>query len=519
MGEPSPTGTGRPDAAPGLGPLEFGRWIWRQLTSMRTALMLLFLLAIAAIPGSVVPQTGVDSIRAAQWQDQHPKLTPIYDRLGLFDVYGSVWFSAIYLLLMISLVGCILPRCAAYWRAFRAQPPRPPTNLGRLPEHREVEGDQVAQLGRMLGDKGFRVRTGDGWVATEKGYLREAGNLLFHVSLLVVLAGVAIGSLFGYQGGVMVVTGSGFANSLSQYDEFRPGRLFSPERLNPMRFTVDDFRVTFIDKGRSQGMAHKFSADLTWQRTPESPEKSGTIAVNHPLSIDGTDVFLIGHGYAPVITVRDARGEVAWSGPTIFLPEDSTFRSFGVVKVPDILGGDDLGFEGELYPTYATRDKIPFSAYPDAKDPLVSLQVYRGDLGMNAGVPQSVYALDKDGLTGLKRANGKPLRANLGLGQTMTLPDGLGTVTFEKMDRFVKLQISRSPADWLALLGVSLALIGLMASLFIRPRRIWVRLRKLDGRTLTEVAGLDRSSGGDLGADLDDMIDALAPPDTSHERQ
>lgn len=499
--------------APGLSPREFARWIWRQLTSMRIALMLLFLLALAAIPGSVVPQTGVDSVRAAQWQDQHPALTPIYDRLGLFDVYGSVWFSAIYLLLMISLVGCILPRCATYWRAFRAKPPKPPANLGRLPEHRQVEGDHVATATALLRDRGFRIRTGDGWAAAEKGYLREAGNLLFHVSLLVVLAGVAIGSLFGYQGGVMVVTGSGFANSLSQYDEFRPGRLFNPEHLNPMRFTVDDFDVTFIDKGRSQGMAHKFAADMTWQRTPTSAEQTGKISVNHPLSIDGTDVFLIGHGYAPVITVRDAEGEVVWSGSTIFLPEDSSFRSFGVVKVPDISGGEDLGFEGEFYPTYATRDKIPFSAYPDAKDPLVSLQVYRGDLGMNDGVPQSVYALDKDGLVGLKRANGKPFRANMGLGQSVTLPDGLGTVTFEKLDRFVKLQISRSPADRLALLGVSLALLGLMGSLFIRPRRVWARVREVDGRWVTEVAGLDRSSGGDLGADLDEMIGALSAPD------
>ena len=499
------------NAVPGLAPVEFLRWIWRQLTSMRTALLLLFLLAIAAIPGSIVPQENVDSILAGQWQERHPKLTPIYERLGLFDVYGSVWFSAIYILLMVSLVGCILPRCAVYWRAARAQPPSPPRNLARLPEHRSVDGDAVAAVGKALRDQGFRIREGDGWVAGEKGYLREAGNLVFHVSLLIVLAGVAIGSLFGYQGGVMVVTGSGFANSLSQYDEFNPGALFTPDRLNPMRFTVDDFDVTFIDEGRSQGMAHKFSAGLTYQATPTSPEKKTRIQVNKPLKVDGTDVFLIGHGYAPVITVRDSAGEVAWSGPVIFLPEDQSFRSFGVVKVPDASGKEDLGFEGEFYPTYATRDGMPFSAYPDAKQPLVSLEVFRGDLGMDNGVPQSVYALDKDKLTKLKLPGGKPFRTNMTLGQTVKLPEGLGTISFDSMDKFVKLQISRSPADWLALLGVCLALLGLMASLFIRPRRVWAR-RTLDGAG-TEIAGLDRSSGGDLGADLDELIGALTPAD------
>ncbi len=126
------------EPAPALRPREFARWSWRQLTSMRTALILLFLLALASIPGSVVPQEAVDSVRASQWRDQHPELTPIYEKLGLFSVYDSVWFSAIYILLMISLVGCFVPRMRVYWRGVRAQPPKAPKNLSRLPEHREV---------------------------------------------------------------------------------------------------------------------------------------------------------------------------------------------------------------------------------------------------------------------------------------------------------------------------------------------------------------------------------------------
>ena len=106
-----------------LKPRELLRWGWRQLTSMRTALVLLLLLALAAIPGSVIPQRGVDSLKTSTWQSDHPTLTPIYDRLGLFSVYDSPWFSAIYLLLMISLVGCILPRTFHYWRGLRAEPP------------------------------------------------------------------------------------------------------------------------------------------------------------------------------------------------------------------------------------------------------------------------------------------------------------------------------------------------------------------------------------------------------------
>jgi cytochrome c biogenesis protein len=354
-------------------------------------------------------------------------------------------------------------------------------------------------------------------LSAERGKLREAGNLVFHISVLVVLVGFAAGSLLGYKGGVIVVTGNSFANSLSQYDDFNPGGLFEPKDLAPFDFKVTEFDVTFITEGREAGMAHKFSAGLDFRTSPTAPERHTRISVNHPLDVDGTKVYLIGHGYAPHITVRDSSGEIAYSGPVVFLPEDNTFRSFGVVKVPDARGTDgpeQLGFEGEFYPTYAFTDASgPFSAFPDAKNPALSLLAYRGDLGLDAGVPQSVYSLDKTHLEPIKNADGKPLRVDLALGKTVTLPDGLGSITFDGVSRFVKLQVSRNPGDWVALSGVVLALLGLLGSLFIRPRRVWVKVRRTGdstgGRTLVEVAGLDRSAGGDLSGEIDELTAVL----------
>ncbi len=68
-----------------------------------------------------------------------------------------------------------------------------------------------------------------GWVAAERGYLREAGNLLFHLAVVVVLVGFAVGGLFGYKGGVILVVGNGFSNNLTQYDDFDPGSLFDAD--------------------------------------------------------------------------------------------------------------------------------------------------------------------------------------------------------------------------------------------------------------------------------------------------
>ncbi|SDS63110.1 cytochrome c biogenesis protein [Nocardioides scoriae] len=516
----------RPDP-PALSPLELARWGWRQLTSMRTALILLFLLALGAVPGSVIPQTDVDSVRASRWQEEHTTLAPIYDKLGLFSVYDSVWFSAIYLLLMVSLVGCIVPRLRVYWRGVRADVPRAPRRLDRLPEHRSWETDEAPEVvleraHAALRSGRYRARLDaaedatPGSVRAERGRLREAGNLLFHLSILVVLVGFATGSLLGFKGGAIVVTKDGFANTLTQYDDFKAGSFFDTDSLAPFDFTVDSFDVTFLQEGRQAGMAQKFRADLTYRTAPGAPDQEREISVNHPLSIDDTDVFLIGHGYAPNITVRDADGEVAYSGPTVFLPEDATFRSFGVVKVNDakLADGRDtqIGLEGEFYPTYGFTDATgPFAAFPDSKNPAISMLAYSGDLGTDDGDPQSVYALDKSGLKPILKADGKPLRIDLALGSTAKLPDGMGTVTFDGLSRFVKLQVSHTPGQGVALAGVVLALVGLLGSLFIRPRRVWVRARREGRRTLVEVAGLDRSAGGDLSGELDELVERLRP--------
>jgi cytochrome c biogenesis protein len=266
-------------------------------------------------------------------------------------------------------------------------------------------------------------------------------------------------------------------------------------------------------------MARAFSSALTYRESPDAPEKTYDLKVNHPLTIGDSEVFLIGHGYAPVITVRDGNGDVAYSGPTIFLPTDQTFRSFGVVKAPDA-EPTQIGLEGEFYPTVAFSKQTGsyYSVFGNSLDPLVSMLVYTGDLGMDTGTSQSVYSLDKARTTMLKKANGAPYRIDLRPGQTTKLPNGLGSVSFDRLQRWNKIQISQTPGKKIALGGVVLALVGLLGSLFIRPRRVWVRARREGGDTLVEVAALDRSGGGDVSVVVADLVAALpggsgAPPD------
>ena len=515
-----------PSTPPALSPVELSRWAWRQLTSMRTALVLLFLLALAAVPGSVVPQRNIDSVKVSQWQERHQQLTPLYDRLGLFDVYGSVWFSAIYILLMVSLVGCFLPRLRIYWRGLRAQPPPAPRNLSRLPESRTFDTDEdaeavLARATTVLKRRRFRVVQRDDAVCAERGYLREAGNLLFHLAVLVVLVGFASGQLFGYKGGVVTVVGSGFANTLSQYDDFDPGALFRPDDLKPLSLDVNDFHVKFLTSGPEMGQPQSFDADITYRTDPGSAPKRYDLAVNHPLQVDGTSVFLVGHGYAPVVTVRDGNGDVAYKGPVVFLPQDSSFKSVGVIKVPGAKP-EQLGFQGVFLPTYGfTMARGPFSQFPDTLDPVLSLVPYHGDLGLDSGTPQSVYTLDMKGLKPYPSSDparlGPNARIKLNVGQTVQLPSGNGSIRFDGVHRWVKLQVSHQPGKGWALGGVVLGILGLMGSLFIRPRRAWVRATRRDGRTVVELAGLDRSTGGDLADEVDELHDEIATHQPTQE--
>jgi cytochrome c biogenesis protein len=498
---------------------ELVRWGWRQLTSMRIALILLLLLALAAVPGSLVPQERVDALKASQWKDAHETLTPVYEKLGIFNVYGSPWFAAIYILLAVSLVGCIVPRTFVYARGLRAQPPAAPRNLTRLPAHASYgtsePPDVVIERARaLLRRKRYRLRRDDdaATVSAERGYLRELGNLVFHLAVLVVLGGFALGSLFGFKGGVILVQGAPFSNNLTQYDDFVPGSLFDPDGMDPFTFTVKDFDVEWLRSGPRAGMARGFDAKLDYRETKGGPEKAYDLRVNHPLKIGGTELFLIGHGYAPVVTIRDGEGNVAASGPVVFLPMGPDLFSFGVIKAPDAKPGQ-VGLEGYFYPTFAKVGDDPVNLGGDDVNPLLSLNVYTGDLNLDSGAAQSVYTLDKSKATALPGKNGQPLRIDLAPGDTVQLPNGLGSVTFEKVVSWQRIQISQTPGKSIALLGVVLALLGLMGSLFIRSRRVWVRVTEGDAGTLVEVAALDRSGGADTDAVLSQLVAALQEPE------
>ncbi|MFI1969373.1 cytochrome C biogenesis protein [Streptomyces cinnamoneus] len=497
------------------------RWFWRQLTSMRVALLLLFLLSLATIPGSLVPQNSVDPLKVEQWKEKHESLTSVYDKLGLFHVYSSVWFSAIYILLFVSLIGCIVPRTWQFVGQLRGRPPAAPRHLTKMPAHATWHTDAdpervLAAAHRALRRRRFRTVAAGDAVSAEKGYLREAGNLLFHVSLIVLLVAFASGQLWKSEGGKLVVEGDGFANNLTQYDDFKSGSLFTADDLDPFDFDLDSFSGTYERTGPQKGTPRDYAAHVTYRDTPDGPRRKATIKVNEPLETGRSKVYLIGHGYAPIVTVRDGQGNVAFRGPIPSLPLDSNVTETSVLKVPDYRDKDgkedDLGFKGNFVPTLDLRTGRMASQFPALDNPALVLTAYRGNLGIDAGLPQSVYQLDVSRMKQFTEPDGSKFAKALKVGDTMKLPDGAGELHFDAIRQWATFQVSQKPGNELALAGAGAALVGLAGSLFIQRRRVWVRaVAGEDGRTVVEVAGLGRSESARLPEELTGIVAALQP--------
>ncbi len=495
---------------------------WRQLTSMRTALILLFLLALAAIPGSVLPQRGVNQTRVAQYLADHPSLGPVLDRLWAFEVFSSPWFSAIYLLLFTSLVGCVVPRLRDHVRALRGVPPDAPARMDRLPQHADglaYDGD-IDSVARLLRERRWRTVVRGRTVAAEKGYLKETGNLLFHFSLIGVLVGVALGAWYGWHANRLVVAGpsGAFCNTVQQYDEYGLGARVSAADLARFCFELNDFTASYLDRG--QPTSFSAAATLTGQAVGGGA-RAARFSVNSPLRLTKANVYLLGHGYAPVLRYTDRDGK-AQTTVAPFLASDQALTSEGVAAFPDVNGHDrslQMAFEGLYLPTAPADGPFVRSTHPQERSPALMLFAYRGDLGLDAGIPQSVYVLNQRQIRAgrlTQVGDGKLLHP----GESWTLDDGT-TVQFLGTRQWVTLSVRYDPGERIVLGSVFLLLTGLLLSLTGKRRRVWLRVAPGPsgaGHSLVEAGGLARSDHPGFAAEFAALTQRLVSQQTVSQR-
>ncbi len=470
----------------------FMRWCWRQLTSMRIALILLLLLAVAAIPGSLFPQRSQNPVQVRQYFIDNPQAAIWLDRFSMFEVFSSPWFSAIYLLLFISLIGCVLPRSIEHLKAIGAKPPLTPKYLDRMEFYTEMKKVELDEVEKYLKKKHFRIRRDENSISAEKGYARESGNLLFHLSLVLILIAVGVGSLLGSRGDAIVNVGDRFINTPTSYDILGFGKYQAEDSLPPFSLTVKDFKAEYDPVTNA---AIDYELTVLTANPAGSNETTRVIKVNQPLTYGSTKIYLQANGYAPTVVVKDKSGKVIFDGPTTFLPQDGNLSSIGAIKIPDMQ--PQIGFVASFLPT-AARDLIRggFSSYPEVLDPRLLLAIWKGDLGLNTGVPQSVYRIDT---SKMERIGLKALVLN------ESYDFGEGSVTFTGWTSWVNLQIVNDPGKGFALIGAILAILGLLISLFTRQRRVWIK----QGRK-TQVAGLAKNGIPGLEEEIKDLVKEMS---------
>jgi len=509
--------------------LAYARNTWRTLTSMGTALVLLFLLALAAIPGALLPQRSLNESKVAQYIAEHPTIGPWLDRIQAFDVFSSFWFTAIYALLFISLVGCLTPRLVEHVRSLRAVPVAAPRNFSRLPKHHltTVAGESDALADSMTERlKGWRTVTSQKGeiteISAEKGYLREFGNIVFHFSLLGLLVAVAAGRLFGYEGNVIVIAdgGPGFCSATpAAFDSFRAGNTVDGTSLYPICLRVNNFAADYLPSGQ----ATSFAADVDYQAGSDLTTDTWRpyrLEVNHPLRVGGDRVYLQGHGYAPTFSVTFPDGQTR-TQTLQWRPDDQiTFLSSGAMRF-DPPGGtyadagerrkNQIAIQGLFAPTEQLDGTLLSSSFPALNDPAVAVDIYKGDTGLDTGKPQSLFTLDP-GLIEQGRLT-KMARVNLGVGESTRLDDGT-VVQFDGAVPFINVQVSHDPAQVWVLVFAMTMMAGLLVSLLVRRRRIWIRIgaaHAAPGTVGVELGGLARTDNSGWGDEFERLTQRLLP--------
>jgi cytochrome c biogenesis protein len=486
--------------------------VWRTLRSMRTALVLLFLLAAAAAVGSLLPQIPNSPERVASYRLAHPFFGTLFLRAGFFDVYGSWWFALILTLLFVSLIACLLPRSRAMIRTIRQRPIQA-REIDAFPQYRELRvaaepGAAATTARTVLRHHGYRVALAEDGraVAAEKGALREIGSLVFHWAFLVLLVAVIVGKGTGYVGHATIVEGQTWTDAAFNYDgDLRTGR-FSSGAHTGIGIKLLDYSDAF----RQSGVPMDFTSKVDLLNPDGTLARADTVTINHPVSFDGVRIFQFGFGWAPVVTITE-RGATIYHGPVVMgqdaQPGDNplTVPWVGFVKLPTLR--PQVAIKLELYPDSVAYFAGLIAGVPQpmtqANDPFMRYSVWKGKL-----LDPSLSGLDT-------RLMHQVATGGIGRGWTVDLARGCvtsgasssslprqlaGTVcptraasgltmSFPQLRQYSRLQISRDTTVPWVLGAAILILAGLVAAMYSSRRKLWVRAEPKDAGSVVRIGG------------------------------
>jgi len=453
--------------------------LWRLLTSVDFAVVQIIFLGLLAAIGMTIRQLPDFAFRsasdyAAEMNRIHALYDPLFgtagvgalERLGVFQMFRSPWFSAGLLVLVISIVVCTLDRIPRLWRGVsdvRVVQPEPFYDP-RLPDRaamRDVPADGVLAAIRR---RGFRVREAVGEDGTRHVYgdrnqYTKLATLLTHLGLILFLAAAAVSARLGDEQGLVVAEGE----SLTVQPIGTPGLLLVKN-------------LGFEAPGMETGAPTDFTTDLAVYRDGQEIARK-TIRVNDPLAIAGYTFHQNGFGAAPHVVIRDTSGRALWDAP-VPLVDAAAGSPYGQLAVP----GRDVGLD-------------------------LLLRTGSDGVGILLVVPYRVVGVNADGTPDAETFT--PLA--LARGETGQSPGLDFTIGLEAFTEYTLLIAKHDPGQGLVWIAFGLLIAGITITFYLPRRRVWTRIAP-DGR-VNVVWRSDRyvNVEREFGRLLDDLVAARRP--------
>jgi cytochrome c biogenesis protein len=424
--------------------------LWRLLTSVDFAVVQIIGLALLAVIGMTIrqlPDFAFRSIsdRVTAMEDIHALYDPLLgtvgvnllDRLYVFEIFRSPWFSAGLVVLIVSIVVCTLDRTPRLWRGVaevRVVQPEPFYDP-KLADRAAMTGIGADGIRSVLRRRGFRLReatTDDGTqhLYGDRHQYAKLATLLTHLGLILFLVAAAVSARLGDEQPMVVAEGE----SLTVQPIGTPGLLLVRN-------------LGFEAPGIETGMPSDFVTDLAvYQDGQQIARKK--IRVNDPLSIAGYTFHENGFGAAPHILVSDADGRPLWDAPVPMTDSAGGFP-YARMEVP----GRDLGLQ-------------------------LLLRQGEGGVGEVLVLPFRVVGTNEDGTPNVENFN--PVLLERGEARQ---PAGLDfSVGLKDFNEYTLLIAKSDPGQGLVWLAFGLLILGLSTTFYLPRRRVWARLTA-DGRT------------------------------------
>lgn len=439
--------------------------LWKFFTSVRLTIVLLLTLAATSIIGTLIPQNQSPQNYLQAFGDFGYRL---FDVLGFLDLYHSWWYQTLMLLLAVNIMICSIDRLSTTWRIIF--PKQLKFNLARfrrldLKEEftQNGPGEQLQNRYQDILSRNFRhchaKKTDEGYaIFGERGRWTRIGVYIVHLSIICMLVGGVIGSIFGFEGFVNLAPG----------DSARQIQLINRDRMQELDFAIrcDDFKVSFYPSGAPEEFRSSLSIIEQGQVV-----KSQDVIVNDPLHYKGISIFQASYGPLPPrqqdIGVPDEFTLVFTSKATgMNYPKKATVGQ--TIEIPEGLGKFTVN---EFRPSYNFRGQ-------DLGATFVGTLHQSDGVAVEVVLPLQFPGFDKMG----------PIFNPARKGDVIISVTGVKAKPVEQR-YFTGLQVSRDPGVWVVYAGFILIIIGCLVTFFMSHRQICVDIVENGEKCRISVSG------------------------------